>query len=109
MFWVAFIVVCVLLKSERCKMLIDSVLHFVADDKPLCAEVRKNLTVRFFLSYISASFHYTSSQDDANWWRSDVKDEPNREQIEANTDMLLAFWVSCYAQSASFGDLRQLF
>jgi len=48
-------------------MLIDSVLHFVADDKPLCAEVRKNLTVRFFLSYISASFHYTSPQDDANW------------------------------------------
>ena len=90
-------------------MLIDSVLHFVADDKPLCAEVRKNLTVRFFLSYTSATFHYTSQQDDANWWRSGAKDEPNIEQIEANTEMLLASWVSCYAQSASFGDLHPLF
>jgi hypothetical protein len=48
-------------------MLIDSVLHFVADDKQLCAEVRKKRTVRFFHSYTSASFHYTSLQDDANW------------------------------------------
>jgi general stress protein 26 len=89
-------------------MLIDSVLYFVADDKPLCSEVRKNLTVHFFLSYTSASFHYTSPQDDANWWRSGVKDEPNVEQIEANTEVLLASWVSCYAQAATFGDLELL-
>jgi hypothetical protein len=29
--------------------------------------VRKNLTLRFFLSYIAASFHYISHQDDATW------------------------------------------
>jgi hypothetical protein len=37
------------------------------------------------------------------------KDEANVEQIEANTEILLASWVSCNAQSASFDDLHPLF